>query len=97
MIKFTVNDIVLEVEEGLTILEAVLNYRFHFGGVKIPTLCYHKELTPYGACRLCLVEITGGGKPGRSSTKGRAIPPQSDRLGKTVKRTSLIFYNENRH
>ncbi len=40
MFKFTINDIELEVEEGKTILEVALEE-----GVKIPTLCYHKELT----------------------------------------------------
>ncbi|MFC1713460.1 2Fe-2S iron-sulfur cluster-binding protein [Candidatus Poribacteria bacterium] len=58
MVKFTLNDKELEVEEGKTILEAALD-----AGVKIPTLCYHKELTAYGACRVCLVEIVGGGRP----------------------------------
>lgn len=59
MLNFTINDILLEVEDGKTILEVA-----HEEGIKIPTLCYHKELTPYGACRLCLVEIVGGGRPG---------------------------------
>lgn len=59
MIELTINDRTLKVEEGKTILEVAVNE-----GIKIPTLCYHKELTPYGACRLCLVEITGGARPG---------------------------------
>lgn len=59
MVNFTINDRQLQVEEGRTILEVALDE-----GIKIPTLCYHKELTPYGACRLCLVEIVDGGRPG---------------------------------
>ena len=59
MVNFTINDRQLQVEEGRTILEVALKE-----GIKIPTLCYHKELTPYGACRLCLVEIVGGGRQG---------------------------------
>lgn len=31
-------------------------------GIKIPTLCYHEKLLPYGACRLCMVEIIRGNK-----------------------------------
>jgi formate dehydrogenase major subunit len=31
-------------------------------GVKIPTLCYLKELTPEGSCRMCLVEVEGNAK-----------------------------------
>ena len=36
---------------GTTILEAAEQ-----NGIKIPTLCYHPDLKPYGACRICLVE-----------------------------------------
>jgi len=56
MVKFTINDKELEVEEGTTVLEAALE-----AGIKIPTLCYHKELTTYGACRVCLVEVVKRG------------------------------------
>lgn len=59
MINIAINDRKLQVEEGKTILEAALEAK-----IKIPTLCYHKELKPYGSCRLCLVEIISGGKPG---------------------------------
>ena len=58
MISLVINDKELKVEEGTTVLEAALA-----AGIKIPTLCYHKELTPYGACRLCLVEVVAGGRP----------------------------------
>ena len=59
MVNFTINDRDIQVEEGKTILEVALEQ-----GMKIPTLCYHKDLTPYGACRLCLVEIIEGARPG---------------------------------
>ena len=36
---------------GTSILETALHH-----GIKIPNLCYHPELKPYGACRMCLVE-----------------------------------------
>ncbi len=49
-------------EEGQTILEVARWY-----GIDIPTLCYHEGLTPYGACRLCIVEI-GSGKSARLVT-----------------------------
>ena len=32
-------------------------------GIRIPTLCYHPAVKPYGACRLCLVEVDRGGRP----------------------------------
>jgi heterodisulfide reductase subunit A2 len=42
-------------KEGTTILEAARSV-----GIDIPTLCYHRALTPYGGCRLCTVEIFRG-------------------------------------
>lgn len=44
-------------QEGMTILEAAQE-----AGITIPTLCYHKSVTPSGVCRLCTVEILKGGK-----------------------------------
>jgi len=52
MIALTINGLDVSVEEGTTILEAV-----RFLGFPIPTLCHHEGLSPYGACRLCVVEI----------------------------------------
>jgi formate dehydrogenase alpha subunit len=44
----------LEAHRGLTILQAAEN-----NGIYIPTLCAHKELTPFGGCRMCIVEVEG--------------------------------------
>lgn len=55
MIQFTMNGLSVSVEEGTTILEAA-----RFLGFPIPTLCYMDGLSPYGACRLCVVEIGKG-------------------------------------
>lgn len=55
MIPFILNGLEVSAEESWTILEAA-----RFYGLEIPTLCWHEGLTPYGGCRLCLVEI---GKP----------------------------------
>ncbi len=52
MIRLTINGLYVEVEEGWTILETA-----KFLGLEIPTLCYNEGLSPYGGCRLCLVEI----------------------------------------
>jgi len=52
MIKLTINGLEVEVDKGTTILEAA-----QFFGFPIPTLCHMEGLTPYGACRLCVVEI----------------------------------------
>ncbi len=53
MINLTVNGQPVTVPEGTILLEAVRAI-----GVDLPTLCYHEALAPYGACRLCMVEIT---------------------------------------
>ena len=55
MIKLTINGLNVQVEEGSTILEAS-----KFFGFPIPTLCQMEGLSPYGACRLCVVEIGEG-------------------------------------
>ncbi len=52
MIEFTINGIDVSVEPGTTLLEAA-----QFLGLPIPTLCHMEGLTPYGACRLCVVEV----------------------------------------
>jgi bidirectional [NiFe] hydrogenase diaphorase subunit len=52
MISFTLNGLDVSVEEGTTLLEAVKFY-----GFPIPTLCHMEGLSPYGACRLCVVEV----------------------------------------
>ncbi len=59
MITLTINGLRASVEKGTTILEAA-----RFLGFPIPTLCHHEGLSPYGACRLCVVEI-GDGPGGR--------------------------------
>ncbi|MCL6447790.1 MAG: (2Fe-2S)-binding protein [Armatimonadetes bacterium] len=43
--------------EGMTILEAAQT-----AGITIPTLCHHEKLEPYGACRICTVEIENRGR-----------------------------------
>ncbi len=55
MITLTINGLPVTVEDGTTLLEAA-----RFLGFPIPTLCHMDGLTPYGACRLCVVEIGEG-------------------------------------
>ncbi len=54
MINLTIDGIKVAIEEGSTILDAA-----KLAGIKIPTLCYLKDLNPAGACRMCLVEVKG--------------------------------------
>ena len=53
-IRLTIDGRVAEVDAGTTVLDAARKV-----GIEIPTICDHKDLTPYGACRMCIVEIEG--------------------------------------
>ncbi len=57
MVKLTINGNTGEFPEGKTLLECIEST-----GLKVPTLCHNKALTPYGACRLCLVEVAQGNR-----------------------------------
>ena len=54
-VTLNINDKEVKAREGTILLEAAQSV-----GIDIPTLCYHEKLAPYGACRLCMVEITKG-------------------------------------
>ncbi len=53
-ITLTINGKIVQTHRGDTVLKAAQE-----AGIYIPTLCYDPDLKPYGACRLCLVEIEG--------------------------------------
>lgn len=53
----------LEAGAGQTVLDVARK-----NGVHIPTLCHHPGLGPYGACRLCLIEVKKGFRPGLTSS-----------------------------
>jgi len=57
MVTLAIDGREVQAEEGTTILEAARE-----NNIYIPSLCYHEEVTPYGACRLCLVEIAKDGR-----------------------------------
>ena len=59
MIKLTIDNQPVEVEEGLTLFEAA-----KLAGIEIATLCHHPVVKPAGACRICVVEVVAGGRPG---------------------------------
>ena len=58
MLKLKVNEKEIEVEEGLTVLQACEQ-----AGVEIPRFCYHERLSIAGNCRMCLVEMEKSPKP----------------------------------
>ena len=72
MPKLVINGVETTVEQGTTLLEAS-----RFLGFPIPTLCHMDGLSPYGACRLCVVEI---GKEPRSQLVTSCTYPALDGL-----------------
>jgi formate dehydrogenase alpha subunit len=53
-VTISIDNRVFEVDKGLTILQAAEQ-----NDIYIPTLCAHKDLTPFGGCRMCIVEVEG--------------------------------------
>jgi len=55
MITIKINGETIQAEPGKTVLQVAQEQDIH-----IPTLCYHKDLSPSGNCRMCMVEVKGG-------------------------------------
>jgi NADH dehydrogenase/NADH:ubiquinone oxidoreductase subunit G len=72
MTTLRINGLQVTVEEGTTLLEAA-----RFFGFPIPTLCHMEGLSPYGACRLCVVET---GKGARAKLVSACTYPAQDGL-----------------
>lgn len=73
MITISVDGKKIDVKEGNILLEVLQE-----NGFDIPTLCYHKDLSPQGSCRLCTVEII---KKGRSNFVTSCNYPVTDSIG----------------
>ncbi len=58
MVSISINDQIYEVPDHYTVLQAAESV-----GITIPTLCYHKDLSPFGGCRLCVVQVRGARIP----------------------------------
>ena len=84
MLKLKVNDIDIEIEEGLTILQACEK-----AGVEIPRFCYHEKLSIAGNCRMCLVEMEKSPKPIAScampATEGMNIKTNTEKVERARK------------
>ncbi len=84
MIKIKVNEIDLEVKEGLTVLQACEE-----AGAEIPRFCYHEKLSIAGNCRMCLVEIEKSPKPVASCampiSEGMNIKTNTEKVEKARK------------
>jgi NADH dehydrogenase/NADH:ubiquinone oxidoreductase subunit G len=82
MITLKINGTEVQAKEGQTLLEVIRSL-----GIEIPTLCYNEKLSPYGACRLCVVEV--GGKLVSACTypvkEGLVVKTHSERVIKARK------------
>jgi len=87
------------VPQGSTVLEAAKAAK-----IDIPTLCYLKDINEIGACRLCLVEVSEGGRPFRMvtacvypATDGMKVLTNTPKINKSRKTNlELLLSNHNR-
>ena len=96
MIKLTIDSKQVEVPEGTTVLRAAEQ-----AGIFIPTLCDHPELTPYGGCRLCVVELEGARAPVTSCTmpvsNGMVVRTDTPKLHEIRKFVLMLLFSERNH
>ena len=95
-ITLKINGVEVTVPKGYTILQAA-----HEAGIKIPTLCYLKEINEIGACRICLVEVKGSPKLAAAcvfpAADGMEVYTNTPKLIENRKKTlKLILSDHNR-
>jgi bidirectional [NiFe] hydrogenase diaphorase subunit len=95
-VKLKINGVEVEVPEGTMILKAARDI-----GIDIPTLCNLEGLSPYGGCRLCLVEISGSPKLFPSCitpvSSGMEVVTNSERLHEYRKMAVQLLLAERTH
>ena len=79
LIKLNIDGREVETELGKSVLDAALD-----AGIYIPHLCHHPDLSPIGACRLCIVEVEGteGAIPSciTPATEGMAVHTKTENI-----------------
>ncbi|HVP20678.1 MAG TPA: molybdopterin-dependent oxidoreductase [Anaerolineaceae bacterium] len=94
--KVTINDKMIEVPQGTTVLQAS-----RLAGFDIPTLCDHPALIPYGGCRLCLVEVQGARTLQPSCTlpvnDGMVVKTESEKISAARKFVLTLLFSERNH
>jgi len=96
MINLTIDGKTIEVQEGKTVLEAAEE-----AGLYVPTLCHHPQLTPYGGCRLCMVEVEGARTLQPSctlpATDGMVVTTDSQKVLDARKFVLTLIFSERNH
>jgi [NiFe] hydrogenase diaphorase moiety small subunit len=93
-ITFTIDGVEIKAEAGQTIMEAA-----DAAGVYIPRLCYLKEITPHGSCRVCTVLVNG--RPQAACTQPAAanmvVENDTDELNTNRKNLIDMLFVEGNH
>ncbi|MCL5996596.1 MAG: molybdopterin-dependent oxidoreductase [Chloroflexi bacterium] len=96
MVNLKIDGIDVTVPEGTTVLRAA-----EAAGATIPTLCDHKHLTPYGGCRLCLVEVEGARTLQPSCTlpasNGMVVLTNTPKVREARKFVLSLIFSERNH
>jgi formate dehydrogenase major subunit len=96
MVNITIDGKAIEVPEGTTVLNAAKT-----AGIEIPTLCAHPALTPYGGCRLCLVEVEGARTLQPSCTlpvnNGMVVHTDTEKVKSARKFVLTLIFSERNH
>ena len=92
-VELTINGNKIRAQPGQTVLEAAAE-----NGITIPTLCYHKDLTPVGSCRLCNVKVDGWGRDVASCTlevqEGMVVHTETPALAEARRKVlELLLYH----
>lgn len=96
MVEITINGKKVSAPKGTTVMRAA-----EMAGIQIPKLCDHKHLTPYGGCRLCIVEVKGMRVPIASCTlpvsDGMEIETETEALKKSRKFILSMLFSDRNH
>ena len=96
MVNITIDGKEIQVPEGTTVLRAA-----EMADIHIPTLCDHPALTPFGGCRLCLVDVKGARTLQTSctlpATENMVVTTDNDRIREARKFVLTLLFSERNH
>jgi bidirectional [NiFe] hydrogenase diaphorase subunit len=95
-ITLTIDGQLVSARQGERVLDVIRR-----GGIALPTLCDFPGLTPVGACRMCLVEVAGRGRPAAAcvtaAEEGQVIQTSTDCLREYRRMTVELLFAERNH